>query len=278
MPDAFLWQYPEFLAAGAVGLGALTLQMAGERKSSKLSWLPLQSRALLQSMPPAYRRWLWRHLVWAGWRSQEHFDYYAITKLCLSVACSLTFILLPPLPVIALCLVAYLLPDLVIFFLAKRRQRELLHALPQALDLMVLCVDAGLGLDATLQRIAMDKTAVASVLNDELAILGRDIWLGMDRERAYLEMYRRTGVEELKTLGSALIQASKLGLSVARILRAQSEYVRLKQSQRAEEHALKLPVLMAFPLWFCIMPCLMLLVLGPSLMTFYAQVQPGVMR
>ena len=93
----------------------------------------------------------------------------------------------------------------------------------------------------------------------------------MDRERAYQDLYNRTGVDELKTFGSALVQASKLGLSVAQILRAQSEFVRKKQSQKIEEKAMKMPIYMAFPLWFCIMPSLMLLVLGPSLIKFYHQ-------
>jgi len=143
--------------------------------------------------------------------------------------------------------------------------------LPRALDLMVLCVDAGLGLDSTLQKIANEKAAIAVALNDELQILGRDLLLGMDRERAYQELFNRTGVDELRTLGSALYQASKLGLSIARILRAQSEFIRKKQSQKAEEKALKMPIYMVFPMWFCIMPSLLVVVLGPSLLRFFQQ-------
>jgi tight adherence protein C len=138
---------------------------------------------------------------------------------------------------------------------------------------MVLCVDAGLGLDAALQRIATEATGITNALNDELGLLGREILLGMDRERAYRELYNRTGVDELKTLGSALAQANKLGLSIARILRAQSEFIRKRQGQKAEENAMKMPIYMAFPLWFFIMPSLMLLVLGPSLIKFYQHMQ-----
>ena len=140
---------------------------------------------------------------------------------------------------------------------------------------MVLCVDAGLGLDSALQKIAADSTSLSGALNDELSILSREIFLGVDRERAYLDLYGRTGVDELKTLGSALNQANKLGLSVARILRAQSEFIRKRQSQNAETKALKMPVYMAFPLWFFIMPSLMLLVLGPSLIRFYHSMHGG---
>jgi tight adherence protein C len=93
----------------------------------------------------------------------------------------------------------------------------------------------------------------------------------MERQRAYQELYVRTGVDELKTLGAALNQGSKLGLGIARILRAQSEFIRTKQSQKAEERAFKLPVYMAFPLWFCIMPALMVILLAPSLIMFFQQ-------
>jgi len=118
-------------------------------------------------------------------------------------------------------------------------KNQIRKELPQALDLMVLCVDAGLGLDSALQKISMENTALNSALADELRILGREILLGMDREKAYQDLYLRNGVDELKTLGSALHQASKLGLSVAKILRAQSDFICKKHSQRAEESAMK---------------------------------------
>ena len=113
----------------------------------------------------------------------------------------------------------------------------------------------------------------AEDVNAKGGLLGREVLLGMDRERAYRELYHRTGVDELKTLGSALAQANKLGLSIARILRAQSEFIRKRQGQKAEENAMKMPIYMAFPLWFFIMPSLMLLVLGPSLIKFYQHMQ-----
>ena len=105
-------------------------------------------------------------------------------------------------------------------------------------------------------------------MNEELAKLGRDILLGMDRERAYHELYRRTGVEELKSFAAALNQSSKMGLSVSKILRAQSQFIRMRQNQKAEEKAARLPIWMAFPLWFCIMPSLLLILLGPSVLSF----------
>jgi tight adherence protein C len=171
--------------------------------------------------------------------------------------------------VLAISLLVWFLPDLALLAFVQHRQQLIRQSLPQALDLLVLCVDAGLGLDAALQRISRDEGVLSNALNDELNILSREIFLGRERENSYQDLFTRTGVDELKTLGSALGQASKLGLSVSTILRAQSELIRKRQSQKAEEKALKMPIYMAFPLWFLIMPSLMLLVLGPSLIRFY---------
>ena len=139
---------------------------------------------------------------------------------------------------------------------------------------MVLCVDAGLGLDATIQKVASERTALSSAINDELLTLSRDVLLGMNREKAYQELYNRTGVEELRSLSASLNQSAQLGISVSKVLRNQAEFLRNKLGQKAEEKAARLPVLMAFPLWFCIMPTLMVLVLAPSLIIFFEQVRP----
>jgi len=192
-------------------------------------------------------------------------------KIYPPVLFSLTALFLPSQYSFLLVLVGFFAPDIVLNVYARRRQREIKETLPQALDLMVLCVDAGLGLDSTLQRISSEKSVVAKALNDELLTLGRDVLLGMERERAYQELYNRTGVEELKAFGSALNQSAKLGLSIAKTLRSQSEFLRLKLSQKAEEKAAKLPVYMAFPLWFFIMPALLVVVMAPSLIKFFEQ-------
>jgi tight adherence protein C len=226
-------------------------------------------------MPPKYLAWLNRSLVQGNLRSNMSFGDFAGAKLYLPILALLLTFYFPPYVALVAALLLYFLPDLYLKVRVHRRQSEIQRALPQVIDLMVLCVDAGLGLDATLQRIASENSELASALNDELVVLGREILLGVDRERAYGELYNRTGVDELKTLGSALHQASVLGLSVAKILRAQSDFLRKRQSQKAEEKAMKMPIYMAFPLWFCVMPALMLLVLGPSLIRFYHSMSMG---
>jgi len=269
---AFFFQYPEFLVATLLGL--MLLRVGPDMKQSwRLpQWLAGPARDCLLSFPESYVSWLTRMQIWAGWRNNSRVGDLASAKVypsLLSVLCAAVV----PLPAVPLLVgLVFFLPDLIVFFVARIRQRKILDSLPQALDLMVLCVDAGLALDATLQRIAGERTPIAGELNEELLSLGRDILLGMDREQAYQELYTRTGVEELKTLGSALNQGSKLGLSIGKILRTQSEFIRLRLGQKAEERALKLPIYMAFPLWFCIMPALLVIVLAPSLINFFQQV------
>jgi len=261
--------YPEFFVAGLLSLLVLFSASKDQTDAHWPTWLANIATAIVLTLPETYVAWIRKNLIFAGSRSNQSFGDFASWKLYPSLLFLVSFAVAPIVVATVLVLIAFWAPDVILTLAVQHRQQEIRLALPQALDLMVLCVDAGLGLDATLQRVAADGSGVSKALNDELAILGREILLGVDRDRAYQDLYVRTGTDELKTLGSALNQASKLGLSIAKILRAQSDFIRKKASQKAEEKALKMPIYMAFPLWFCIMPSLLLLVLGPSLIRFY---------
>jgi tight adherence protein C len=274
MQVALLLRYPEIVCASLIGvimliMGARHTYEDGGDRFHLPPYLAEPAKALLMLMPEKYVRGLNSSLTQGNLRSNLSFGDFAGAKLYLPLLASLLTFYFPLYVAVIAAVILYWLPDLYLKVKVLRRRSEIERALPQAIDLMVLCVDAGLGLDATLQRIASENSELASALNDELVILGREILLGVDRERAYGDLYNRTGVDELKTLGSALHQASILGLSVAKILRAQSDLLRKRQSQKAEEKAMKMPIYMAFPLWFFVMPALMLLVLGPSLIRFY---------
>jgi pilus assembly protein TadC len=273
---ATFMQYPEFVLAGLLGFLVLLGSAQGRDGLHFPPLLAEPAKSCLSLASHNYLSWIHRMRVQADLRSNLSLGDFASFKLYLPLLSLLLLFVLPLYAVVLLAVVAFFAPDAVLSIRVKRRQLEIYRSLPQALDLMVLCVDAGLGLDATLQKISSESSGIGKALNDELSILGHEIFLGVDRERAYQDLYHRTGVDELKTLGSALNQANKLGLSIARILRAQSEFIRKKQSQKAEEKAMKMPIYMAFPLWFFIMPALMLLVLGPSLIRFYQAMQgPG---
>jgi tight adherence protein C len=268
MQASALLNYPEFIVAGLVGIFVL-FGLGKEQEVHCPQWLADPAMNCLNLAPVSYLVWLHKTLIQAGWRNPYSIGDFASLKLYLPLLSLMSSFVLPLHIVGIAAITACFLPDLILCLALKRRQRQINESLPRAIDLMVLCVDAGLGLESTIQKIATEETAMANALNDELNILSRELLLGTDRERAYLDLYNRTGVDELKTFGSALGQASKLGLSIAQILRAQSEFIRKKQGQKIEEKAMRMPIYMAFPLWFCIMPSLMLLVLGPSLIKFY---------
>lgn len=273
MPVA-LTQYPEFIVAAFLGIAVL-FQSSNREGFQWPHWMAEIAKSVILALPDRYILWVQKYLIFAGWRSNLAFGNFACSKLYVPLAILALAFFVPLNTVLVLCALSFILPDAILYAVVKRRQTQIRAALAQALDLMVLCVDAGLGLDATMQRISSEDNGLANALNEELSILGREIFLGMDRERAYQDLYLRTGVDELKTLGSALNQAHKLGLSVSKILRSQSEFIRKRQGQKAEEKAMKLPVYMAFPLWFFIMPSLMILTLAPSLIRFYHQLYPG---
>jgi len=262
--------YPEFSAAAMICAVFILLRWKNGAKSNfSAAWLMEPAVSLVSLLPAPYVNKLVTGLNHSGYRNNQSFGMLCSLKIyaCLLIAaafCAFTH----PAITIAGAVSLFFLPDALLFLKVRRRQKEIRQALPQALDLMVLCVDAGLGLDATIRRIASENTVVSNALNEELLTLGRDILLGMSRQRAYQELYNRTGVEELRALTSALNQSTKLGLSIARILRGQADFLRTKLAQKAEEKSAKLPIYMAFPLWFCVMPALMVILLAPSIITF----------
>lgn len=269
MSLSFFLNYPEFLLAAIVSAFYFTGLGKNQRSFHIPAWLANFARATLSSLPLAYLNWLTRQQTFAGFRTNTAFGVLASCKLYPSLLTLFSAAILPIPFALSLSIAAFFPADVVLYVMASNRQRRVREALPNALDLMVLCADAGLGLDATLQRVSSDQKGVGAELNEELTTLGRDIVLGMDRERAYHEFYNRTGVDELKSFASALNQSTKLGLSIAKILRNQAEFQRIKLSQKAEERSARLPIYMAFPLWFCIMPVLMVILLAPSLIVFF---------
>lgn len=267
----FVLQYPEFVVAGM--LAVLLAARAIFDGTSKVGNAFLDAaKSVVYLLPERYLAILQRNQMWSGWRGPRAVPILCSIKLYPAMMVSFALGLFHPLLGIFVGIVTFFIPDLVVFIMRTNRQREILSSLPQALDLMVLCVDAGLGLDSALHRVASDHSVLAEALSDELGALNRDILLGMDRERAYEDLFVRTGVEELRTFGSALNQSSKLGLSIAHVIRAQSDFVRLKQHQRAEERASKVSIWLVFPLWFCIMPALMIILLAPSLLLFFKSI------
>ena len=171
---------------------------------------------------------------------------------------ALTFMLL------LLAAVGYYLPNVVMAMLVRHRKREIFENLPDAIDLMTVCVEAGLGLDAALVRVAGETEMTSKPLAEELHLIGLELRAGASREKALRNFALRTGVEEVDGLVAMLVQADRFGTSIADSLRIHSEGLRLKRRLRAEEAAAKIAVKLVFPLIFCIFPAMMIVLAGPA--------------
>jgi tight adherence protein C len=157
--------------------------------------------------------------------------------------------------------VGLFLPDLLLYNAGVKRQQRIRTELPDSLDMLTVCVEAGLGFDAALAQVARNtRGALASEFSRAL----QEMQFGSSRVAALRALADRTTVGELRVFVSALVQASDLGVPVARVLREQSAEMRVKRRQRAEERAQKVPVKVLFPLVFCLFPALFVLVIGPG--------------
>ncbi|OFA08872.1 type II secretion system F family protein [Duganella phyllosphaerae] len=165
--------------------------------------------------------------------------------------------------------IGYYVPGLVLNHVIKRRQRDIFESFPDALDLMTVCVEAGLAMDAALARVAQEIGLKSVILAEELQLVTLELRAGSAKEKALRNLSLRTGVEDVDALVTMLIQADRFGTSVADSLRVQSELLRTKRRQRAEEQAAKIALKLLFPLIFFIFPSLLVVLLGPALLQLY---------
>lgn len=171
-----------------------------------------------------------------------------------------------------LALVAgFLLPDMWLSRRVRKRQTILRKALPDALDLLVVCIEAGLGLDQAFMRVSQELRITHPELCGELDLVNAQIRVGRTRIESMRELASRTGVDDIKALVAMLIQTDRFGTSVSQSLRVHADDMRLKRRQRAEEAAAKTPVKMVPPLVFFIFPALFVVILGPAIITIFRQ-------
>jgi tight adherence protein C len=161
--------------------------------------------------------------------------------------------------------VGWLLPSLYLRLRVKRRQEDIRRALPDALDLLVVCVEAGLGLNQALVRVSDEVDRLSAAMSDELTVVNLELRAGAPRADALRNLSKRTGVTDVQSLVGMLIQTDRFGTSVARGLRVHSNSLRTKRRQRAEEAAAKTSIKMLFPLAFFIFPALLVIILGPAI-------------
>ena len=163
-----------------------------------------------------------------------------------------------------MAMMGYIMPDFVLRAKVRRRQSSIASALPDALDFLVICVEAGMGLNAALQRVGQELQLRSQALSDELSLVNQELRTGIARENALRHLASRNAIEDLKILVSSLVLSDKLGTNVADTLRAQSESLRTRVRQRAEEKAAKASIKMLFPLVFFILPALFIVMMGPG--------------
>lgn len=173
--------------------------------------------------------------------------------------------------IMAAGVLGYMLPEMWLTFKIRARQNRLRLSLPDGLDLLVICVEVGLGIDQALLRVANELRIVHPELSEELQLVNLEMRVGKSRTEALRELARRTGLEDIKALVAMLVQTERFGTSIAQSLRIHSEDLRTKRRQRAEELSAKTSVKMVPALVFFIFPALMVVILGPAFITLYRQ-------
>lgn len=167
-------------------------------------------------------------------------------------------------PLIAFAGVGFYLPTIVLWFIRTKRQEEIFLTLPDALDLLVVCVESGLGLDAAMRKVTDEMKEHAKVICEELALANFQLQMGRPRREVLHDLGVRTGVDDVRSLAAILIQADRFGSSIAQALRVQSDAMRTRRKQLAEEKAAKTAVQLIFPLVLFIFPGIFVVLVGPA--------------
>jgi tight adherence protein C len=238
-----------------------------------------QSRSDAPVEPPRGATALRQQLIYAGYREPRAVLVYWGARVALCVGLGLlgflAFQTLAGDPAKAMlaggwgAALGWVAPSLHVGRRARRRQKEIQFALADALDLMVVCVEAGLALNQALVRVSEEIRHVSRITSDELSHVNLEIRAGVPREEALRNLGERTGVADLQSLVAMLIQTDRFGTSIAQALRVHSDTLRTKRRQRAEEAAAKTTIKLVFPLAFCIFPALFVVILGPALISIY---------
>jgi len=221
-----------------------------------------------------------QRLIQAGYPSPSAVPMYLGTRALLpAVLGGGSLILLPLLGlsaagsifgVVYFAAMGYVLPTLYVGQRIRRRQKEMQRALPDALDMLVVSVEAGLGLNQALVRVAEEIDRMSPVLSEQLSLVNLEIRAGTAREEALRNLADRTGLADIASLVGMLIQTERFGTSVAQALRIHADTMRTKRRQRAEEAAAKTTIKLIFPLVFCIFPAMFVVILGPALIQIIA--------
>jgi len=165
-------------------------------------------------------------------------------------------------------------PDIVVWFIAKNRKESIFLGLPDVLDLLVVCVEAGLGLDQAMRKVSEEMKKSCRTVSEEFTLCNFQLQMGRARNEVLQDLGMRTGVDDLRSLAAILIQADKFGSSIAQALRVQSDSMRTRRRQLAEEKAAKTAVKLIFPLVLFIFPAIFIVLVGPAAITMVNEMFP----
>jgi tight adherence protein C len=270
-------------SARSVQRVAQPVQVEGLMPSPAPRWIDLVSR-LGSSVPASPRDLprLKRRLVRAGFRNQNAANYFqgarmVSTVLFTTVAFAVGWLweadnLLMVTGVGAA--VGYLGPMQYLMRRIRRRQYAIAHGLPNALDLMVVCVESGLGIDQTMLQVSKELQTAHPEICSEFTVMNMELRAGKRRADALHNLADRCAVEDVKKLVAVLVQTDRFGTSIAQCLRGHAEYLRTMARQRAEEKAAKLAVKLVFPIFFCVLPTLFVVTIGPVMVKLVRDLIP----
>ncbi|AUZ35469.1 secretion system protein [Arthrobacter sp. PGP41] len=254
--------------------GQLAVSELLARGAPSVSVAPAEKRSLLETIgrritPPGYVAFLDRLLSLAGRPLSMPLGKVMGTKLALGLTglvlgLYMTVVGTTPLMKLAglfVLFLGYFIPDLLLYSKGKERQKVIQLELANTLDQMLISVEAGLGFEGAMARAGENGKGP---LSEELVRTLQDMQVGRSRREAYLALAERTSIPELRSFVQAIIQADTYGIAISRVLRVQAKVMRMKRRQRAEEKAMKLPVMILFPLLFFIFPVLFIAILGPA--------------
>ncbi len=278
-----LWVRPKEAIERVTGTGPAAAEEAPIHPSLVFHEL-VKRLGMLMPVSPKDVNVIQRRMIRAGIRNPNAMKFFYGAKVILGVLLpvAMTFAVAnssadPANKVMAVLVSAgmgFFLPNEYVNHRARKRQKEIRRGLPNALDLLVVCVESGLGLDQAVVQVAKDLEHAHPEISEEFAMVNYELKAGKRRVDALRNLAERTAVDDLKKLVAVLIQADRFGTGVANSLRGHSEFMRVQARQIAEEKAAKLGVKLVFPIFFCILPSLFVVTVGPMVVRISRELLP----
>lgn len=270
---------------GAAVLEAPTPEQIGQLDQPRRTWIVRVVQTVGEKVPisPQDAGLARRYLIAAGYRSDLAVRAYYGIKIIAAVALFLVAVIFrgnianPLLSVLVLpvgALVGFFLPGFFLERMIDARQTRIRLSLPDALDLMVVCMEAGLGLDQAIANVARELRLTHKDISEELGLVTLEMRAGKRRAESLKNLADRTGEPDLKKLVATMIQADRFGTSVADSLRTHGDFMRVRRRQDAEERAAKVGVKMVFPIFFFILPSMLVVAVGPGVLALFKRLFP----